>query len=421
MAVSLTRKAVALTCFAMLLSQNHAAMAQTSQPAGASAPITQQTFAKQNIISRRAANRTIPSTRLAPSSDGFVLLNNDNVLRGNAAQHGNEIVISRGDGTELSINRERVRCWANSLEALYRFRIANRNAQDLNAFVTDIRWSIRNGLMAPNLLQHAKTDLKHASKLAPGQPTLERLAQEVRRHEAIVVAAKSASKTRSTGHATAHPETIPRPIRLQPDRLASRQSRQAKEIQQVDHQRTEATRSQEIDPQTLATFTRDVQPMLLNRCGGCHGMPLQRDWKLMVPSKGSRSSARMTRENFLALSHYLNFDDGLESELRIRAMDGHAGKRNSLGLRETASSRAFDQWLQLAKRPGAALDIAKHELASVETQSAEFKAEIAPAATENDASRRAEAWGKKNAAMERLPQVNNPFDPEIFNRRQQLR
>jgi hypothetical protein len=129
----------------------------------------------------------------------------------------------------------------------------------------------------------------------------------------------------------------------------------------------------------------------------------------------------MTRENFLALSHYLNFDDGLESELRIRAMDGHAGKRNSLGLRETASSRAFDQWLQLAKRPGAALDIAKHELASVETQSAEFKAEIAPAATENDASRRAEAWGKKNAAMERLPQVNNPFDPEIFNRRQQLR
>ena len=372
-------------------------MAQQSQPAAAAAP-----------IARQGATRRTPKN----SSDGFVLLNNDNVLRGNAIQRGNEIVITRGDGTELLMNRARVRCWANSLEDLYRFRIANRRAQDLNAFVTDIRWSIRNGLTDPNLLQHAKSDLKHASKLAPGQPTLRRLAQEILRQEAYVLAATNASKqpTATSQSNGTHPLSR-NPANENPP----------KEVAQVDYQQAEDRQTQEIDQHTLATFTRDVQPMLLNRCGGCHGLLSQRDWKLLVPTKGSRSSARMTRENYLALSKYLNFDDGLESELRLRAMDGHAGKRSSLGLRETVSSKAFDRWLQHAKRPGSALDIAKRELASVERPSIETQKEAPGAMNQQNASQGAATTDNARAAIERLPQVNNPFDPEIFNRRQQLR
>ncbi|MGB7347825.1 MAG: hypothetical protein WBD20_26610 [Pirellulaceae bacterium] len=329
-----------------------------------------------------------------------MLLSNHNVLRGNAIQHGNEIIVRRNDGSELHLDRKRVLCWGNSVQDLYRFRIDQRQKNDLTAYLADIQWCLRHELIDPTLLQIASRDLQEAQQFAPRDRNLARLAIQL--HRQLVAQQSQANPIQQVSQA---------------DRQAV-----AEQIQMVDHQQELARAEQDFDRDTLSGFARDVQPMLLNRCGSCHGHQSDLAWRLLLPAKGSRASARMTRQNLVATAKYLNFDEGLESELRIRAMDGHAGEQHALSIRETGSTRAFERWLQHARPAGDALDIAKRRLNedddASETQS--FENPDAHIAHKNPWASD-ESSPHQSDKIERLPQVSNPFDPEIFNRRQQLR
>ena len=341
------------------------------------------------IAQQQTASRQGIAARSSATSDGFVLLANQNVLRGNAVQSGAQVVVSRADGSQIHLSKSNVQCWGTTMRDLYEFRVSQRQRNDLSGYVADIQWCINHHSRDPQLLQFAKIDLKHALQFAPSDPSLIRLASQLQRQ---LVA------NESTKHAV--------PVISDAQRDAN-----AEHIRQVDFQAKQLAASKEIDGQTLLGFARDVQPLLINRCGACHGQLSDQKWQMLVPAIGSRGSARMTRENYLALAEYLNFNSGLESELRLRAMDGHAGKQHTFGLRETTATKAFDRWLQYAKPAGAALEIAKRNFSA------------SPNGKNNVSQPKSDAQDDSSQPrqIKRLPPVGNPFDPAIFNRRQQLR
>ncbi|QDT10029.1 hypothetical protein [Planctomycetes bacterium K23_9] len=336
------------------------------------------------------------ATATAETSDGVVLLANQNVLRGKAIQLGNEIVVRRSDGSELRLDRQRVLCWGQTMHDLYQYRTDSRHADDLAAHADDIQWCLQHQLLDRKLLELAQRDLEHALQVSPRDPVFVRLANRLAR---AWKGARSASQQKTT-ISDAERNAV------------------AEQIKLVDHQQKQLEAAEEVDAATLAGFARNVQPMLLNRCGSCHGHTSDLQWKLLLPASGSRASARIARQNLLSITPFINFQSGLESELRLRAIDGHAGAKRSLGVRDTPASRALDQWLQSARPAGAALENAKRNLAETS-----YKPESA-----SDAGGKPTAPDWQNEVhentkpqIERLPQVANPFDPDIFNRRQQIR
>ena len=358
--------------------------------------------------------QTPPMEKTANGQEPCVLLRNQNVLFGVATQQGSNVIIVRGDSSEIHMPRSKVLYWGNSLRDLYRYRTDQREHDNPNAHLEDARWCLRYGLYdltARELLQVYRAE--------PNNESAKRVEQELRRRiTAAEQESQSRAKLASTDGVVGHPGITPSEV------VTTSHSEPAKE-------------TAEFRPQMIHTFARDVQPILANRCGQCHNTTTESSWTLHLPVRGSRPSARMTRDNLAATAPYINFDSPLMSELRIRAIDGHAGKFNALNTRNGVALRAIDSWLEAAQPPGTALSRAKQAYAAEDSGPyPTTPPSIGFNATTRESSS-ADAVGVERGEEDvaagnddptdpstsearpagRLPQVANPFDPEIFNRR----
>jgi hypothetical protein len=308
-----------------------------------------------------------------------VLLRNDNVLFGQAQQVGEFVIVRTGQGSEMQLARKDVACWADSIRHLYQFRIDHRQKGDVGAHLRDARWCVRY-----DLYDLADTEIQAIKEIDPKNVQAMIIENQLRR-----------LKT---------PRAKVEPIPEMPSPVV-----------QTSGFTDDGADSESVDLPTLRRFASHVQPMLVNRCGRCHGRDSKLQWTLDVPLGGARASSRMTRRNLAALLTYIERGVDGESDFLSKATTPHGGGPAPLELRNAKAVDSLRQWLLMAQHrisiPPTNRRGSDHNVKSVDPlANPRFAQHNVPS---GDAGPLSDAGDQPV----RLPQVANPFDPDLFNRR----
>jgi hypothetical protein len=337
-----------------------------------------------------------------------------------AYQVGESIVIRRGDPnlnqqSELRMPRSAVACWADSIRDLYRYRIDTRGTTSFETHLRDARWCLRN-----DLLDLSIAELQSAKAFRPGSAVVARLEERI---EHAISSPNYDAASLKQSHADQH----------HPGSVAT-----------VGHKEPSLASAGISDP-LKAEFARSVQVTLINRCGNCHSTTSDRSWKIALPPGKSRASAALTYENLDAILPFIDTDQPLASPLLTKATMYHGGstyrtEEPPLGNRHARAIDSLKRWLlqmgqqirqsnsgdhavapmsmnrrplpalateiaQPAKRAGDAYLAAKQSESAIETSG-----------ERGSAGKSHSAGDHGQSAPMRMPKVDNPFDPELFNR-----
>jgi hypothetical protein len=181
-----------------------------------------------------------------------------------------------------------------------------------------------------------------------------------------------------------------------------------------------------IDPEKLYDFVSRVQPILLNQCGSCHSHTSEQEWQMLTPSRGVRTSARMARENYVATVPYVDRSAPQASELLRYALTAHGGGPIPLGPRHAIAIETLKRWLQSVAEHQPSSSSLTRSLSSDPIHSREPSTGIEDATDSGFAAAAPDTTslkpslseqGGNEPRLQRLPQVENPFDPELFNRK----
>ena len=355
----------------------------------------------------------------------YVLLRNGNVLQGSVVVAGPQVLLRTGKSSEIKLDAHQVAFTAPTLDELYRFRVARRDPNDLAGHLEDARWCLRGGLY-----DAMSQSLQAARRLDDTHPELLRLQRQLQVALEPPPAAPLARLPEPAAPAGAEAETAAA-ARTPPPWTADA------ELEDL-----------QVSSDLLAHFTSRVQPILLNRCGnaGCHRSPTEAAWQLTHMGVQVRPPARMTRLNLVATLPWIDRAAPEQSELLRYATEPHAGRRepplrpndevaihalqlwahlvaqSSLGERAVPLTPLADPAQATAAVPAAVpLPRLPEQTAagSSDVQQAgylweqDFATEPVPAATTPP---RSQSGPTAASRPTRLPPVDDPFDPGIFNR-----
>jgi hypothetical protein len=331
-----------------------------------------------------------------------VLLKNDNVMYGQAFQVGEFVLVHTREGGEVKLPRTSVACWAGSLQDLYQFRVDQRNSSDLRDLLRDVDWCIKN-----DLYEFAANDLTTINQLQPDHPDAARLTERLRRLTRDMV--KTASPT-SPGVEAPASTTTTTPAAITQAGFAAGPA--------VDSS----------DPVMLQGFVRQVQPMLINRCGNCHSQGSGRKWSLSLPTPGTRPSSQSTRENLAATLPFIQSTSAETCELYLKATTAHGGVDAPLDVRTYKATEFFRLWLahslQVGLQEVGAQDSHVEQVSAPADLPQPPPLDLVPQQTQSEPNVHPQPTASPNQQADqpaRLPQVDNPFDPDIFNRRFHLK
>lgn len=348
-------------------------------------------------------------------SEACVLLRNDNILFGQARQLGEFVIVQTGAGGEIRLPRLDVACWAESIRDLYQFRVDQRESPNLRIHLRDARWCIRY-----DLYDLAARELLAIRRIDPDNREADFIENQLR---SLVALRK--------------PSASPAPV----PGLHEHSGPMSSAVVPAGYQPAEPD-TVAFDQFTVRRFVSHIQPLLVNRCGVCHqsmaqsrhdGFPIA-SWKLTVPAVGSRASAAITRTNLKAITPYIDLLVPEKSPLLIMATTAHGDGPASLNQRNRKAIESLELWTRMAasslsrnqSQTGQGGDVAK-PIGLVDgtldvsdapapkgrpdlqgSVSDSIQAVVVPQALETDGTK---------TAPHRLPQVSNPFDPDLFNRR----
>jgi len=361
------------------------------------------------------------------NADDYVLLNNGNVIQGKATSIGSHVVIDRGNGNELRLPANQVVHSATTLLELYRHRQQKNKLPTVDSYQDNARWCFRF-----QLYDEMKLALDAAESLDPTHPETLRLQRQLASvtSHANDILQFGTQPTPSPGHAiiSVAPELPNRP--------------KATEASEADLAKAN------LSFQAIAYFSNRVQPLLINRCGntGCHRGPSDTSWHLIHMGAHVRPPSRMTKVNLLSTLAIINRENGQDSDLLKFATTPHGGRDEApLKRGDDASIESLNEWI---------VEVSQYEeseaIVSL-TQLPELSGQAKPVVVGQPSSReilpigdpvRQVAFMDGEAPLDfdeiaggsvgqskdlpsstsnynrptRLPTVENPFDPEIFNR-----
>jgi hypothetical protein len=322
------------------------------------------------------------------TSNACVLLKNDNVIFGTAYQVGEYVVIRKGNQSELRLPRTAVACWAGSPADLYRYRVDHREADGYQVYIQEAEWCLQN-----DLIELAKENLRQAKRMMPGSLTVARLEERILRATSPTNAAVPLA-----GNVI--------PVDHQEDSMAISGMNPAVSDLQVNNTRV------------LGEFARSTQVTLLNRCGNCHAPNTGRAWTIASPPGKTRASSKMTSENMLATLPFIDVAQPLNSPLLNKALTAHGGSAAPLGPRHAKAVDSLRRWLLMVGRSDSrqATIEPPSPSAFVSGSSQEsFQPVMAAMPLDPDTSK-AKASSHQNSVPRRMPEVEDPFDPDLFNR-----
>lgn len=341
-----------------------------------------------------------------------VLLHNGNVLFGDAEALGDWVTVRSGQGNVIRLRRDQVACWGESPRDLYRYRIENRREGDPDSYLREARWCLRyrlHDLAAAELQRLYRLDPDHE-----GAALLEQQLRSASRKSRGLHRSRSGSEVGSAEEQAEEPTVPLADFSIIQDPVETPPS--------------------EVEGVPLQLFARHVQPLLLNRCGRCHSHLTDREYQLLVPAGAQRPSARMTRENLASTLRYVTPDRPNKSPLLKMAKQPHGGGPAAvITPRESRTLEKLTVWARLAGRgdladsspdtPSPALATASYEDdGGAETALAGFDQPTSlpddwdAGLTDPDVTE-AVPRERPRKTPSRLPPVENPFDPELFNRR----
>ena len=372
--------------------------------------------------SRAAADG--PSAASAEDSP-CVLLRNENVLFGVARQVGQFVIVETGQGGEIQLPRQEVLCWADSLRHLYRYRVDHRQPGDLSALLRDARWCLRY-----DLYELAAKEIRGVWAIDPNNAEASLIEDQLRRQ---------ASASRKPASSGPESDELDPPLAAAVDESAETEaagpikivaySGQDEKGQPVrgaelisdsltsDELAADARETPvEVDLPTLRRFASQVQPLLINRCGRCHDAAIgdRAGWKIELPPIGSRSSARMTRENVATALRYVDPVDPAQSLLFSKATSAHGGGESPLHVHDAKAIEALKGWLWAAAASLGSMEPSRRALEPPDAAKKQSDPVSEHAASDEMPQDRT---GSVPGGPARLPRVANPFDPDLFNRR----
>jgi hypothetical protein len=334
---------------------------------------------------------------------GVLVLRGGRVLRGEIIRIGDRYVVTLGGKDELGVPADSVELQCDTLENVYQQR---RDALPLRRSAADhlalADWCLRYELMAP-----AAEQLMAAQQLEPDSPAGAAFERRLR------LAAQRSSPTAPQAAAS-------QPLVSQTDLDQFIRGMPAGTVEQ---------------------FTNIVQPLLINRCGasGCHGPNCDSSFRLAYPNWSRILPRRFTQRNLYAAMQHVDMNKPEDSPLLVKATSAHGTReRPTLGNRDTAQIDQLVDWVHRctsSPTPPANLSSPDSVLLQPEVQQrapasggpapgAEPARPAAastggpPADTSGGATTTAAVTSRAAppAPADRAG-VQDPFDPEIFNRR----
>ena len=353
-------------------------------------------------------------------SGDCVLLNNDHVLYGTARQLGEWVIVTSGNGGEVKLKRQQVACWAPSVRDLYRYRVDHRQSGDIKALLRDAEWCLRY-----ELLDLAAKDLRAVYAIDANNPTARRIEKRLRgqvarqpdagshenQHTSVLDAATTGTPT-TEASATEAPLTgtpMTGTTATQPTGIHGQQSE--------DQPDAEDQILGQIEDAAIAGFAGQIQPLLVNRCGNCHAQRVadvtKVQWRIFAPPSGTRASAEFTRTNLKATLPYIDRYRPAASPLLKFAMSPHGNGVAPLGKRNAKAIQALERWVGIV---GNAINSIKESELTVMPN--EQKTVAMTTDEDETLPPTTSTTNPPNASgPARLPPVENPFDPDLFNRR----
>jgi len=337
-----------------------------------------------------------------------LLLKNDNVLFGNAYQLGEFVIVRTGPSDEIRLPRSDVACWAKSLADLYQYRVDHRSDKSLESHLKEARWC-----MQYELFKQAEAEIRAAKAISPN-------------HRSVVLLDGQLKRRRErTKHSAA-------PI-VSVSTANFVQAVNPRDVGRRDANQRDIGEANRVDPMTLRGFASHVQPTLINRCGRCHDQDSELDWRLTVPPSGSRATSRITRVNLAASLRFVDRGNPEQSILLIKATSPHGGTDAPLSGRNAKAIHAFKRWLIYTSNSAPQPPLGRVERDRNPNQPALTSTALtstAPSAASLSIVAQASFTSEGSAVPtspvgspidsdhpQRLPTVNNPFDPSLFNRR----
>jgi len=365
-------------------------------------------------------------------AEDYILLHNGNVIQGTPHLLGTHVVIDRGDGSELRLDSRQVAYSATSLSELYQYRRQQCQYPTVSSYQEDARWCYRNELFA-----EMQESLDAADALDPTHPETLRLKRQL-----------ASVQSRSSGEIEIPGDSIKNTLTPTAGRVVISAAPPVVQRPPVEEASEAELMKANLTFQAVAYFNNRIQPLLINRCGntGCHRSPSETKWQLTHMGVHVRPPSRMTKLNLLTTLSIVNRNgngDAL-SDLMTYATTAHGGKDEAPlkrgdatsieslqeWIHEVSSTTATDDATPLIELPALSSEIAQVTPPKPSGQSSVPKIAAVRQVGFTDTAmpfdpidtlakpKLANAIHRESGGTRptRLPTVENPFDPEIFNR-----
>jgi hypothetical protein len=314
---------------------------------------------------------------------GYVLLADWGVIRGSVREIPGQIIITQGDN-EIRLRRDRVCCWAPNLAGLHRYLIDNRQGSTIDSHLDVAKWCLRNRFPAG-----ATAELIAVLRVEPNHAEANRLVQDLKNWNESQAAEDDAKADRSAG-GTDPPSGSPNGSPVASDETTPDGGTAA-----------EGSDFDAVVKSQILNFNRSIQPILINQCGqaACHGNPTHPGFVITGPQRGhDRPGAETSRSNLITTLKWVDTAKPASSPLLVRALRPHgASDSPPLGPQDRIAVNELRAWVMQLSNSYSSLPTSRIASAG----SLERKQPGDPA---------------DRRGPTRLPEIDDPFDPEVFNR-----
>ncbi len=321
------------------------------------------------------------------------------VLRGGIIRVGDRYVVTLGEKDEVGLPVDAVEMRCDTLDQAYQLK---KRALPIASTATDHLqlgdWCLQYGLMSA-----AAEQLMAVMQIDPKNPRIDQFEKRLKlaAHRPLEPSEQTASSTPEVSQSE-----LDGLVRGLPDGVVEQ-------------------------------FTSSIQPLLLNRCstGGCHGPGSESDYRLVRPSWSRTIPRRFTQRNLYASLSFVDRQQPSQSELLVQSISAHGGSATPvIGDRDGEQLQQLAAWVHRVSRgrrnlppavigsPQALLlqpsDKMSDEAAAGETPGDGNTSPIMRTSGQSalglEANHESRPAASGNSG-EHSPQ--DPFDPEIFNRR----
>lgn len=186
--------------------------------------------------------------------------------------------------------------------------------------------------------------------------------------------------------------------------------------------RAKENRSGGMNRETHQEFIRQVQPLLMNKCGNayCHGQAAKNAFHLEPIQRGTAGNRLQSQQNMEAVLKFIDKGNPASSKLLLTDPSLNAIHRKVfLGSKGALQFKLLSDWVAAVAGKPIQASQPRPTLAAIPSQtSAEIQ--LVGAEMSSPSSKQAEPTPEQQAAIlntNREQTQPDPFDPELFNRR----